>query len=392
MRSTFNSVLIVLLLLPCLNFAQYAGYTLDWSDEFSGSGLNTNIWNYDLGDGCPNCGWGNSEEQIYTMDRATVANGELTINAAWDPQDNRIESARLTTAGKRTWNLGILEARIKFVNFDPADHNFAAFWGLGESYKDPNIHPLKFDGGSEWPSCGEIDVMEAITNLNLSGVIHYNSWKDRNRDGLHDRTRARFISTNSGFIPSWDQYHVFGVEKTATQLIYMFDGVPFGTQDITGDEKLELNQPFHVILNVAIGGILAGDPPNPEDVDVSMVVDYVRYYTPNANRLHGAGTALQTDGRMEHNGSAKSSMVLDNPREEFGVFPNPAESRVSIEGIPHAAQSIEIVQVVSGQVMQRIPVNGNQNMELSLEHLSKGVYFIQTQSEGEMKVVKLVKY
>ncbi|MFN9940416.1 MAG: Calx-beta domain-containing protein, partial [bacterium] len=43
----------------------YPGMQLVWSDEFNGTSLNTNDWNYDLGDGCGdnNCNWGNNELQ-----------------------------------------------------------------------------------------------------------------------------------------------------------------------------------------------------------------------------------------------------------------------------------------------------------------------------------------
>jgi len=299
MKYTLFAGLMALLILPCPVFSQYPGYTLDWSDEFNGNSLDPAIWNYDLGNGCPNCGWGNSEEQIYTTDRATVANGELTIQAVWDAQDNRIESARVHTAGKRTYGEGILEARIKFVNFDPADHNFAAFWSLGESYKDPNISPFKIDGGSGWPNCGEIDIMEAVSNLDLISTIHYNPVPDNDGDGNHDAYGWHYITSYAGFVPTWDQYHTYSVEKTATQLIYLFDGVPFGTQSISDPDKLEFQQPFHVILNVAIGGTLAGDPPNPQAVDVSMVVDYVRYYrkaAPANNRVEAENFNLQSGG------------------------------------------------------------------------------------------------
>jgi hypothetical protein len=37
---------------------------LVWEENFNGDVLNKAIWNYELGDGCPNlCGWGNNELQ-----------------------------------------------------------------------------------------------------------------------------------------------------------------------------------------------------------------------------------------------------------------------------------------------------------------------------------------
>jgi hypothetical protein len=60
----------------------YPGYSLVWSDEFSGNTLNTNNWTHEIGNGCPNlCGWGNSELQSYRSQNTTVADGYLTIEA-----------------------------------------------------------------------------------------------------------------------------------------------------------------------------------------------------------------------------------------------------------------------------------------------------------------------
>src|SRR5262249_7638194 len=42
----------------------YPGYTLVWSDEFSGNALDANTWNYETGNGSG--GWGNNELEYYT--------------------------------------------------------------------------------------------------------------------------------------------------------------------------------------------------------------------------------------------------------------------------------------------------------------------------------------
>lgn len=68
----------LLLLSSLFSFAQ--DKKLIWEENFNGSELNTTIWNYELGDGCPSiCGWGNNEKQIYTNSNHTVSNGMLTI-------------------------------------------------------------------------------------------------------------------------------------------------------------------------------------------------------------------------------------------------------------------------------------------------------------------------
>ena len=42
-------------------------WNIVWSDEFNGNSINTNVWAFETGTGCPGlCGWGNNELQYYT--------------------------------------------------------------------------------------------------------------------------------------------------------------------------------------------------------------------------------------------------------------------------------------------------------------------------------------
>ncbi len=50
-------------------------YQLVWEDNFTGSSLNLDNWQYQTGDG----GWGNNELQTYTETNATVSGGTLQI-------------------------------------------------------------------------------------------------------------------------------------------------------------------------------------------------------------------------------------------------------------------------------------------------------------------------
>jgi hypothetical protein len=52
-----------------------------WEENFNGKYLNEKVWNIELGDGCPNCGWGNNERQLYTNENHKIVNGNLVITA-----------------------------------------------------------------------------------------------------------------------------------------------------------------------------------------------------------------------------------------------------------------------------------------------------------------------
>jgi beta-glucanase (GH16 family) len=118
-----------------------------WSEEFNAkkvSGISTKNWDYDLGDGY---GWGNSEQEYYTKDRANIrvnGKGQLEIVAKRIPNDSMIldrcftcqfTSAKIKTAGRLGFKYGRLEARMKL----PAGKGtWPAFWMLGTSWRRPD--------------------------------------------------------------------------------------------------------------------------------------------------------------------------------------------------------------------------------------------------------------
>jgi hypothetical protein len=65
--------------------ANYPGYTLAWSDEFSGNSLDLGSWNQETGNGTN--GWGNNELEFYTGSTRNcfVSNGNLVIEARKEP-------------------------------------------------------------------------------------------------------------------------------------------------------------------------------------------------------------------------------------------------------------------------------------------------------------------
>ena len=65
-------------------------YQLVWEEDFSGSSLNLDNWQYQTGDG----GWGNNELQTYTETNAIVSGGTLQITAD-EPTPGNYESSRI---------------------------------------------------------------------------------------------------------------------------------------------------------------------------------------------------------------------------------------------------------------------------------------------------------
>ena len=241
-----------------------------WSDEFNGTAVDQSKWAFDIGNGCPNCGWGNAELQSYTNSQSNIRinNGKLELEAKWAGGSN-YTSARITTKGKHSWKYGRFEMRAKIPS---GTGIWPAFWML----------PVN----GNWPKTGEIDIMELRGDEpnKAAGTLHYGASSPNNR---HDGT-AYWLPQEKGTFS--DDFHVFAVEWQAGQIKWYVDGNLFKTETKnpnTLDPASNDNpwpwddQEFYLILNVAIG---SKNTPYTGFQDPSfgnsalMEVDYVRVF------------------------------------------------------------------------------------------------------------------
>lgn len=244
------------------------GFHLVWHDEFNGTELNEDDWNREEHP----VGWVNHELQEYvpSADYAYVKDGELIIQPTKIEDENgnvSYVSGRVNTQNKHDIKYGYVEARIKF----PQGKGYLpAFWMM----------PQDEDYYGQWPKCGEIDIAEVLgnsTNTNY-GTIHYGEPHFQNQ-GIY--------TLASGDLAN--EYHVFAIEWEPGLIKWFVDGEQyFETNDWFSkwpDEEEKpypapFDQPFHVILNVAVGGDWPGDPDEttPFDEKGAMKVDYVRMF------------------------------------------------------------------------------------------------------------------
>ena len=240
-------------------------WNLVWSDEFNGTSLDTNTWNYEIGNG--DWGWGNGEKQYYTNSEKNVevSGGTLKIHALKERMGNQnYTSGRITTKGKKTFKYGKIEARMKLPSFS---RSWPAFWMLGTN------------GG--WPKCGEIDIMEAINTENFThGHVHWYT------EGASYTGHADAGKSSEGVVPAdFDrtQWHTYGIEWDKKSLKWYVDGLVFNTMNISSSDFDELRSNYFILFNLAIGGQWPGL--DEEGIDNSafptrstMEVDYVRVY------------------------------------------------------------------------------------------------------------------
>lgn len=254
-----------------------------WSDEFNDTSVDASKWAYDLGNGCPNCGWGNAELQSYTNspNNVRINNGKLEIEARWDGGSN-YSSARLTTKGKHSWKYGRFEMRAKMPS---GTGIWPAFWML----------PVN----GSWPKTGEIDIMELRGDepSKSAGTVHYGASYPNNR---HDGT-AYWLPQEKGTFA--DDFHVFAVEWQAGEIRWYVDGNLFKTETKTPNTLSPASndnawpwddQEFYLILNVAIGGIntpYTGFQNPSFGNSALMEVDYVRVFDSPQPNISIAGPA-----------------------------------------------------------------------------------------------------
>lgn len=239
----------------------YPGYTLVWSDEFSGPDLDKSVWNQEIANG--NGGWGNNELEFYTDSpkNTFVSNGNLIIEARKESFSGfNYTSGRMTTQGKKDFKFGRIDIRAKL----PVGNGiWPALWMLGI-----NINSVG------WPACGEIDIMELVGSYpgRVTGTMH---WKTSN--GLHSSKGANFSLLSGDFS---QQFHVFSILWSQDNIKWYMDDQLFLSTSVSdagaADYPFNANQFF--IFNVAVGGNWPGSPDYSTVFPQRMFVDYVRVF------------------------------------------------------------------------------------------------------------------
>ncbi len=246
-----------------------AQWTLSWSDEFSGasnSAPDASKWNIVTGGD----GFGNNELEYYTnrSSNVHVDNGNLVITAIAeqytgpDGVSRSYTSARLNTAVKFAQKYGRFEARIKLPS---GQGLWPAFWLLGDNYETAG-----------WPQCGEIDIMENVGS-NMSAVL--GTLHGPGYSGSGGLTATYTLPGSQKFS---DDFHVMAVEWEPNVVRFYVDGTLYKTRtpaDLPSGAQWVFDHPFHIILNLAVGGNLPGAPDASTQFPQSMLVDYVRVYT-----------------------------------------------------------------------------------------------------------------
>lgn len=233
---------------------------LVWEDEFTGTALNMDNWNYDTGSN----GWGNNELQNYTSgDNLSISDGKLIITAKKLNENTEVgsyTSSRIKSFGNREFKYGRVEFKAKL----PLGRGvWPALWMLGDDF---------YSAG--WPACGEIDIMEYV--------------------GYQPNTVFCAVHTPSGYgnngvggslsVPTCEEaFHLYGIIWTDKRIDFYVDSPE---QIVYSYAPATLNAstwPFDkeafLIINLAIGGNWGGAQGIDNTIfPATLELDYVKVY------------------------------------------------------------------------------------------------------------------
>ncbi|HEV8558191.1 MAG TPA: glycoside hydrolase family 16 protein [Actinophytocola sp.] len=310
-----------------------AGWTLAWSDDFTGaagslpSGAN---WIFDTGHNYPGGpgNWGTGEIQSYTTSNQNIAldgGGNLRITPLRDGAGNwtsaRIETQRSNFKPAAGGVLRI-EGRIQMPNItgNAALGYWPAFWALGSPYRG---------NFQNWPGIGEFDFMENVNGINaVWGTLHCGvapGGPCNEFNGLGTNRPCPGSSCQSAF-------HAYRFEWDASvspqQLRWYVDGTQYfsvsqGQLPADTWNSMTSHAGYFILLNVAIGGSFpngvagTGTPTGATVPGVPMIVDYVAVWTRGGGG--GPTTTTTTGGGGGGGGDAYSTLQAENFQQQSGI-------------------------------------------------------------------------
>lgn len=235
------------------------GYRLAFADEFDQPEIDASIWNFETGP------WPYNEElEWYLRENAWVADGNLVLEARAEAFENRFyTSARLTTQNSLDLRYGYLEVR---AALPVGTGTWSAIWLLPTD--------LRYGG---YLHSGEIDLAERV-GYDAKRVHH------SIHTYLNNAVSNNAITAFSRMTRKDASYHIYGLLWAEDSLRMYFDGAEalnYIKPDGASPDAWPFDVPFHLILNLAVGGTWGGAKGvDDEAFPQRMLVDYVRYYAP----------------------------------------------------------------------------------------------------------------
>lgn len=278
LKTIILSALAMPLTLPAM--AQNDKWQLVWHDEFDTDGKpNEEIWNFENGFAR------NHEDQWYQEDNAWCEQGRLIIEARSEVRKNplwqqgstdwrhsrdsiRYTSSSINTSKSFSFQYGRLEVRARIPVTGGA---WPAIWTLGQQM--------------EWPSCGEIDIMEFYRIDGVPHILANYAWGDDQQwHAIWNSSRTPF----SHFLekdPLWaSKFHVWRMDWDEETIKIYLDDELLNEQKMAdvrngsiGNHENPFAKPQYILLNLAMGGDNGGEIDDAQ-LPIRYEIDYVRVY------------------------------------------------------------------------------------------------------------------
>ncbi len=256
------------------------GYNLVWHDEFNQDGTpDPAVWSFEEGFER------NRELQWYQQENALCRDGRLIITARREKKNNPLfgagsndwrdsreeieySSSSINTKSRKEFQYGRFEIRAKIPT---ESGSWPAIWTLGSEM--------------EWPSNGEIDIMEYYRIEGEPHILANAAW------GTEERFKANWNSSATPFThftnkdPHWaDKYHIWRMDWDEETIQLYLDEELLNEIDLSetvngslGDFRNPFKQPHYLLLNLAIGG-QHGGVPDDTAFPLHYEIDYIRVY------------------------------------------------------------------------------------------------------------------
>jgi beta-glucanase (GH16 family) len=247
-------------------------YKLVWADEFNKDGIpDTTKWRFETGY------MRNNEAQWYQKENAVCKNGNLIITGKKETKDNpnfiegskdwktkwqkiKYTSASVVMKKEHAFKYGKVEVRAKI---DAQTGLWPAIWTLGVE--------------SEWPSNGEVDILEYYDNSILANYAY--AGKQRYK-AIWDVVKKPIDSMGK---KNWaTDFHVWKLLWTEKLMQIFVDDILLNEISLEKTiNKSDGKNPFHqshvLLLNLALGGNRGGSLVN-TNLPSIYLIDYVRIY------------------------------------------------------------------------------------------------------------------
>ena len=260
-------------------------WELVWSDEFDSQTLDAIKWSYWENDNPWKQGnfvdetgklidqYGFNAKQYYLNENVTFTNGNAVITAK--QEDNKFvsvdgvqrkilfSSGAFHTKDTYTVKYGKIEVR---ATMPKGIGTWPAIWMWPENYSFKDNKPAS----------GEIDITEVYGDnfRKVTGTAHALK---------ADNTYKSFLGSNLKIRKSenLEDYNTYAIEWNEKEIIWLFNGRKYKkvkTKNILKYAKNPFDQPYYIMINLALQEKTGNDPATLKDFPTEMKIDYVRVY------------------------------------------------------------------------------------------------------------------